>query len=111
MAVTNLLATSNAIRVAGVNLFSSFPGKPNHLLAHRLSLTSRKVQTSCCYGETSLKPTTHVTMHETETTSVSDGLGIIPFLKGKSYLVTGATGFLAKGNRNPKTELFLVHIN
>ncbi|KAL0724805.1 hypothetical protein Bca4012_039404 [Brassica carinata] len=96
MAVTNLLATSNAIRVDGVNLFSSFPGKPNHLLAHHLSLISRKVQTCRCYGETSLKPMTHVTMHETETTSVSDGLGIIRFLKGKSYLVTGATGFLAK---------------
>ncbi|CAH8353179.1 unnamed protein product [Eruca vesicaria subsp. sativa] len=96
MAITNLLATSNAIRVDGVNLFSSFPGKPNDLLARRLSLTSRKVQTCCCYGETLLKPMTHITMLETETTGVSDGLGIISFLKGKSYLVTGATGFLAK---------------
>nr|VDD62089.1 unnamed protein product [Brassica oleracea] len=69
--------------------------KPNHLLAHRLTLATRRVQT-CCYGETSLKPMTHVTMHETETISVSDGVGIVRFLKGKSYLVTGATGFLSK---------------
>ncbi|WZZ66370.1 hypothetical protein YC2023_077740 [Brassica napus] len=95
MTITNQLATSNAIRVDGVNFFSSFPGKPNHLLAHRLTLATRRVQT-CCYGETSLKPMTHVTMHETETISVSDGVGIVRFLKGKSYLVTGATGFLAK---------------
>ncbi|KAF3515749.1 hypothetical protein DY000_02061508 [Brassica cretica] len=95
MTITNQLATSNVIRVDGVNFFSSFPGKPNHLLAHRLTLATRRVQT-CCYGETSLKPMTHVTMHETETISVSDGVGIVRFLKGKSYLVTGATGFLSK---------------
>lgn len=111
MTITNQLATSNAIRVDGVNFFSSFPGKPNHLLAHRLTLATRRVQT-CCYGETSLKPMTHVTMHETETISVSDGVGIVRFLKGKSYLVTGATGFLAKGKRNPKTDsLFFVQLN
>ncbi|KAF3525929.1 hypothetical protein F2Q69_00049202 [Brassica cretica] len=95
MTITNQLATSNVIRVDGVNFFSSFPGKPNHLLAHRLTLATRRVQT-CCYGETSLKPMTHVTMHETETISVSDGVGIVRFLKGKSYLVTGATGYLSK---------------
>uniref|UniRef100_M4CGB6 Fatty acyl-CoA reductase n=1 Tax=Brassica campestris TaxID=3711 RepID=M4CGB6_BRACM len=95
MTITNQLATSNAIRVDGASFFSSFPGKPNHLLARRLPLANRRVQT-CCYGETSLKPMTHVTMHETETISVSDGVGIVRFLKGKSYLVTGATGFLAK---------------
>ena len=83
--------------------------KPNHLLAHRLTLATRRVQT-CCYGETSLKPMTHVTMHETETISVSDGVGIVRFLKGKSYLVTGATGFLSKGKRNPKTDSFFFFV-
>lgn len=28
---------------------------------------------------------------------VDDGIGIVKFLKGKGFLVTGATGFLAKG--------------
>lgn len=39
-----------------------------------------------------------------EQSSASDtasGLGIVKFLKGKKLLVTGATGFLAKGNYSP----------
>lgn len=28
---------------------------------------------------------------------VDDGIGIVKFLRGKGFLVTGATGFLAKG--------------
>ncbi|CAA7060508.1 unnamed protein product [Microthlaspi erraticum] len=99
MAFTNLLATSNAVKVDGVS-FSSFSGKRNHhFLARRLSLTSHshsrvtRVQTNCCYHETSLKA---VTPFKTEIKSDSDGIGIVRFLKGKSYFVTGATGFLAK---------------
>ena len=34
------------------------------------------------------------------------GLGIIKFLKGKNLLVTGATGFLAKGTHNLTESLF-----
>ncbi|CAH8360440.1 unnamed protein product [Eruca vesicaria subsp. sativa] len=49
-----------------------------------------------CYRETSLKPGTPFMMSETETKSDNDGIGIFGFLKGKSYFVTGATGFLAK---------------
>lgn len=40
-------------------------------------------------------------MHEpeTETKSDSQGIGMFRFLKGKSYLITGATWFLAKGKK------------
>ena len=27
----------------------------------------------------------------------SDGIGIVSYLQGKNYLITGATGFLGKG--------------
>ncbi|CAA7060505.1 unnamed protein product [Microthlaspi erraticum] len=99
MAITDLLATSNAVKLDGVSFSSSFSGKQNHFLARRLSLTTHshsrvtRVQTNCCYHETSLKA---VTPFKSEITSYSDGTGIFRFLKGKSYFVTGATGFLAK---------------
>ncbi|CAA7060504.1 unnamed protein product [Microthlaspi erraticum] len=96
MALTNLLATRNAVKLDGVSFFS---GKPNHFLSRRWSQRTihSRVQTSCCYRETSLKANvTPFMMPETETSSDSEGIGIVRFLKGKSYLVTGATGFLAK---------------
>lgn len=47
-------------------------------------------------------------MHEPETETKSDsqgiGIGTFRFLKGKSYLTTGATGFLAKGKKTLNTE-------
>ena len=30
-------------------------------------------------------------------TKPCDGIGIVSYLRGKNYLITGATGFLAKG--------------
>ncbi|WZZ17712.1 hypothetical protein YC2023_110801 [Brassica napus] len=103
---TNVLATSNAVKLDAVTVsfISSFPGKLNHFLARRLpQSTTRRVQTSCCYRETSLKAVTLFEMPETETSSVSDGVEILRFLKGKIYLVTGAFGFLGKGKTKPKT--------
>ncbi|KAL1191512.1 Fatty acyl-CoA reductase 6 [Cardamine amara subsp. amara] len=97
MATTNLLATSSSVKLDGVSFFSSFSSKPNHYLARRLSQTTRRVQTSCCHRETSLKAVTSLVMKpEAKTSSDSDRIGIVRFLKGKSYLITGATGFLAK---------------
>ncbi|CAH2063950.1 unnamed protein product [Thlaspi arvense] len=96
MSITNLLATSNAVRLDGGSLFSRFAGKPNHFLARRMSQTTRRVQACCCHRDTMLKAVMPSTMPETETRSVSYGIEIVSFLKGKSYLVTGATGFLAK---------------
>ncbi|XP_048633893.1 fatty acyl-CoA reductase 6, chloroplastic-like isoform X2 [Brassica napus] len=80
MATTNLIATSNAVR-----FFSSFSGKPNYFLSRRLSQTTHRgrVQTSCCYREMPLKAVKPVVMPET-----SDGIGIVRFLRGKSYFVT-----------------------
>ncbi|KAF8114728.1 hypothetical protein N665_0034s0067 [Sinapis alba] len=89
---TNMLTTSNAVKLHGVTFFSSFSGRPNHFLARPLPrLMTRRFQTSCCYRETSLKAVSP----ELEP-SVSDGVGIVRFLKGKTYLLTGATGFLGK---------------
>ncbi|CAA7060502.1 unnamed protein product [Microthlaspi erraticum] len=99
MAITNLLATSNAVKLDGVSFFSSFSGNPNHFLSRRWSQRTihNRVQTSCCYRETPLKAAvTPFMMPETETSSDSEGIGIVRFLKGKSYFITGATGFLAK---------------
>lgn len=48
---------------------------------------------------------------ETDTKSDSHGVGIFRFLQGKSYLITGATGFLAKGNKTLKTEFRLPQVN
>ncbi|KAJ0246810.1 Fatty acyl-CoA reductase 6 [Hirschfeldia incana] len=94
---TNLLATSNSVKLDGVSFFSSFSGKLNHCLPCRVPQPmTRTVQTSCCYRETSLKAVTQFAMPETEQSIISDGIGILRFLKGKNYLVTGATGFLAK---------------
>ncbi|KAG2325627.1 hypothetical protein Bca52824_008355 [Brassica carinata] len=77
MATTNLIATSNAVRFSS----SSSLGNPNHFLSRRLSQTTHRdrVQTSCCYRK--MSPL---------------GIGIVRFLRGKSYFVTGATGFLGK---------------
>ncbi|WZZ05216.1 hypothetical protein YC2023_091137 [Brassica napus] len=98
---TNLLATSKAVKLHGVRFFSSFLSRPNHFLACRLPQSiTRRVQTSCCYRETSFKAVSP----EPEPSSVSDGVGIIRFLKGKTYLITGATGFLGKAKIKPKTE-------
>lgn len=33
----------------------------------------------------------------TPSVEVHDGIGIVKFLRGKTFLITGATGFLAKG--------------
>ena len=33
----------------------------------------------------------------TSVLEMDDGIGIVKFLRGKSFLITGATGFLAKG--------------
>ncbi|VVB05912.1 unnamed protein product [Arabis nemorensis] len=97
MAITTLLATSNVVKLDTTSFFSSFSGKTNHFLSRRLSHTKRRVQvTSCCYRETWLKAVTPLTMPVTETSSDSTGLGIVRFLKGKSYFITGATGFLGK---------------
>lgn len=104
MAITNLLATSNAIKLDGVTFLSSFSGKPNYYLARRLSQTTRRVQTSCCLRDTSSKDVTSLVIPEAKTSSDSDGIGIVRFSKGKSYLVTGATGFLAKGMKYPKSQ-------
>lgn len=91
MATTNLIATSNAVR-----FFSSSCslGNPDHFLSRRLSQTTHRdrVQTSCCYLKMSLEAVKPVV--KTETTR---GIGIVRFLRGKSYFVTGATGFLGKG--------------
>ncbi|KAG2324913.1 hypothetical protein Bca4012_039405 [Brassica carinata] len=89
---TNLLAASKTVKLHGVSFLSSFLSRPNYFLARPLpkSMTLR-VQTSC-YPETSLKAVSP----EPEPSSVSDGVGIIRFLKGKTYLITGAVGFLAK---------------
>ncbi|CAN6829306.1 unnamed protein product [Brassica oleracea] len=91
MATTNLIATSNAVR-----FFSSSCslGNPDHFLSRRLSQTTHRdnrVQTSCCYRKMSLEAVKPVV--KTETTG---GIGIVRFLRGKSYFVTGATGFLGK---------------
>ncbi|KAF3557033.1 hypothetical protein F2Q69_00014963 [Brassica cretica] len=90
MATTNLIATSNAVR-----FFSSSCslGNPDHFLSRRLSQTTHRdrVQTSCCYLKMSLEAVKPVV--KTETTG---GIGIVRFLRGKSYFVTGATGFLGK---------------
>ncbi|CAF1850329.1 unnamed protein product [Brassica napus] len=88
MATTNLIATSNAVR-----FFSSFSGKPNYFLSRRLLPTTHRGRsdTSLFYREMSLKAVKPVVMPET-----SDGIGIVRFLRGKSYFVTGATGFLGK---------------
>ncbi|CAA7060503.1 unnamed protein product [Microthlaspi erraticum] len=98
MAITNRFATSNAVKLDGFSFFSSFSGKPNHFLARRWSQTTThsRGQISCCYRETSLKADTQFVMPVTETKYDSEGIGIVGFLKGKSYFVTGATGFLAK---------------
>nr|VDD57582.1 unnamed protein product [Brassica oleracea] len=90
MAISNLLATINAV--------SFFSGKPDHFLARPLSQTTPRIQTSCCHREPSFKPWTPTMMSEVETDTKSDshGVGIFRFLQGKSYLITGATGFLAK---------------
>ncbi|KAL0867047.1 hypothetical protein Bca101_046165 [Brassica carinata] len=87
MATTNLVATCTTDR-----FFSSFCN-PNYFLAHRLPQTIHRdrVLTSCCNSELPLKAVKPVVMPET-----SDGIGIVRFLKGKSYFVTGATGFLGK---------------
>lgn len=34
-----------------------------------------------------------------------DGIGIIDFLERRNFLVTGATGFLAKGNENKPLKM------
>ncbi|KAF3571398.1 hypothetical protein F2Q69_00061990 [Brassica cretica] len=90
MAISNLLATINAV--------SFFSGKPDHFLARPLSQTTPRIQTSCCHREPSFKPWTPIMMSEVETYTKSDshGVGIFRFLQGKSCLITGATGFLAK---------------
>ncbi|KAL0668746.1 hypothetical protein Bca4012_031450 [Brassica carinata] len=94
MATTNLIATSNAVRFFSS---SSSLGNPNHFLSRRLSQTTHRdrVQTSCCYRKMSLEAVKPVV--KTETTG---GIGIVRFLRGKSYFVTGATGFLG----NPKIK-------
>lgn len=103
---TFLLTTSNAVKLHGVSFFSSFSGRPNHFLARPLPwLMTRGVQTSCSYRETSLKAVSP----ELEP-SVSDGIGIVRFLKGKTYLLTGATGFLGKGKTNPKKKQSFLHV-
>ncbi|EFH54361.1 hypothetical protein ARALYDRAFT_324181 [Arabidopsis lyrata subsp. lyrata] len=96
MAITNLLASSNPVKLDAFSYFSSLSGKQNHYLTCRLTQTTRRVQTSCCNHETSLKAVTSLEMHEADTRRNCDGVGILRFLKAKSYLVTGATGFLAK---------------
>ncbi|XP_010427503.1 PREDICTED: fatty acyl-CoA reductase 6, chloroplastic-like [Camelina sativa] len=98
MATRNLLATSNTVKLNGVSFSSSFTDKPNRYLARCWAQTtsSRRVQTACYYRETSLKAVTSLERPEVETDTNCDGIGIVRFLKGKSYLVTGATGFLAK---------------
>lgn len=105
MAISNLLATINAV--------SFFSGKPDHFLARPLSQTTPRIQTSCCHREPSFKPWTPIMMSEVETYTKSDshGVGIFRFLQGKSYLITGATGFLAKGNKTLKTEFRLPQVN
>lgn len=105
MAISNLLATINAV--------SFFSGKPDHFLARPLSQTTPRIQTSCCHREPSFKPWTPTMMSEVETDTKSDshGVGIFRFLQGKSYLITGATGFLAKGNKTLKTEFRLPQVN
>ncbi|CAH8359616.1 unnamed protein product [Eruca vesicaria subsp. sativa] len=103
---TNLVAaTSRAVKLHGFSFLSSVLSRPNHFLARPLpeSMTLRG-QTSCCYRETSLK----AVWPEPEPSNVSDGVGIIRFLRGKTYLITGATGFLAKGKTRSKTEFLLV---
>ncbi|RID65114.1 hypothetical protein BRARA_D00334, partial [Brassica rapa] len=79
MATTNLIATSN-----GVRFFSSSSlGNPDHFLSRRLSQTNHRdrFQTSLCYRQMSLKDVKPVVKTE---------------IRGKSYFVTGATGFLGK---------------
>ncbi|CAL9246130.1 unnamed protein product [Arabidopsis halleri] len=95
MAITNLLASSNPVKLDAFSYFSSLSGIQNHYLTCRLTQTTRRVQTSCCNQETSLKAVTSLEMHEADTRRNSL-VGILRFLKAKSYLVTGATGFLAK---------------
>ncbi|XP_023639214.1 fatty acyl-CoA reductase 6, chloroplastic [Capsella rubella] len=98
MGTTNLLTASNGIKLNGVNFVSSFSDKPNYHLAHYLarclSQTTRRVRTLCCSRETSLKAVTSLERPEAETSSDTDGIGIVRFLKGKSYLVTSGTGSL-----------------
>ncbi|KAG7565945.1 Fatty acyl-CoA reductase C-terminal [Arabidopsis suecica] len=96
MAITNLLASSNPVKLDAFSYFSSLSGKQNHYLTCRLTQTTRRLQSSCCKHETSLKGVTSLEIHEADTRRNSDGVGILRFLKTKSYLVTGATGFLAK---------------
>ncbi|EOA26141.1 hypothetical protein CARUB_v10019575mg [Capsella rubella] len=102
MGTTNLLTASNGIKLNGVNFVSSFSDKPNYHLAHYLarclSQTTRRVRTLCCSRETSLKAVTSLERPEAETSSDTDGIGIVRFLKGKSYLVTSGTGFLGKAS-------------
>lgn len=42
----------------------------------------------------------------TSLVELEEGIGIVKFLKGKSFFVTGATGFLAKG-----TDVLYVFLN
>lgn len=37
---------------------------------------------------------------------MDDGIGIVKYLRGKSFLITGATGFLAKGTFSHSICLF-----
>ena len=43
-------------------------------------------------------------------TSISNGLGILEFLSEKTYFITGATGFLAKGMALSSAGCFFVII-
>lgn len=106
MAITTLLATSNAVKISGVRFFSSFSGKPNHFLSRRWSQTTthNKVQTSCCYRETSLKAVTPFMMPETESSSDTEGIGIVRFLKGKVISFPAQQDFLLKVKKYPNTE-------
>lgn len=61
------------------------------------------------FGETQTIITApQVPSHHLEHLHGAGGIGVLEFLRGKNYLVTGATGFLAKGMYNNSSEKCLM---
>ena len=54
----------------------------HHYNSTRTSATGRTFRVVCC---------------ENKENAGGDSIGIVSYLQGKNYLITGATGFLAKG--------------
>jgi fatty acyl-CoA reductase len=66
-------------------------------LTEREALLSRTDHTSALRDAGSLVLSPNEKSQAEIAVQVDDGIGIVKFLRGKGFLVTGATGFLAKG--------------